>query len=74
MSVSCGICIDSHAHSLCRYFHEDEVRPFDAGVLGAASALTPVMMDEFETKLHFFMEDCDNAQGFQVGMWSQNYD
>lgn len=48
------------------YFHSDDARPMDMHVSGVEVAKLPNIREDFEDRLHYFMEDCDNAQGFHV--------
>ena len=48
------------------FFLGDESNPFDVFGYGQRLAKEEHFYDEFESNLHFFVEECDNLQGFQV--------
>ena len=48
--------------------HKDGRGGFDNFGSGEALFRSPKFCDDFEDRLHFFAEECDRLQGFQVGM------
>ena len=48
------------------FFLGDESNPLDVFGYGQRLAKEEHFYDEFESNLHFFVEECDNLQGFQV--------
>lgn len=52
-------------HVVREYMHEDDSRPFESFVQGE-QVFSSKMRDDFENSLHFFVEECDHFQGFQV--------
>ena len=55
------------------FLHGGNANPFDVFGYGQGVAKDEYFYDEFESSLHFFVEECDSLQGFQVkGPLSKN--
>ncbi|XP_072050730.1 protein misato homolog 1-like [Amphiura filiformis] len=53
--------------SVIREFsHDSDVEPFELYTQGKTLMQKPSMEDDLEDRLHFFAEECDHLQGFQV--------
>lgn len=48
------------------FLHGGNTNPFDVFGYGQGVAKEEHFYDEFESNLHFFVEECDSLQGFQV--------
>ena len=48
------------------FLHGGHANPFDVFGYGEGVAKDEYFYDEFESSLHFFVEECDSLQGFQV--------
>lgn len=58
-----------HPKSLCvvnQYRHQSESEPFNVFGNGLDVYRSHSWHESFEDKLHFFLEDCDNIQGFHI--------
>lgn len=62
-----GTCLHPKSIQLVRdYLHDGSTSPFDVFGYGQSVAKDEHFYDEFESNLHFFVEECDSLQGFQV--------
>ena len=62
-----GTCLHPKSIQLIRDFlHGGNTNPFDMFGYGQGLAKDEHFYDEFESNLHFFVEECDSLQGFQV--------
>lgn len=51
---------------ISNFLHGGNTNPFDVFGYGQSVAKDEHFYDEFESNLHFFVEECDSLQGFQV--------
>lgn len=56
-------------HFAGNYLHEATMSPFDVFGHGQGLMQDGSFLDELEDSLHFFAEECDSLQGFQVKIW-----
>lgn len=62
-----GTCLHPKSIQLVRDFlHGGSTNPFNVFGYGQGVAKEEHFYDEFEDGLHFFVEECDSLQGFQV--------
>lgn len=62
-----GTCLHPKSIQLVRDFmHEGSANPFNVFGYGQGIVKDEHFYDEFENSLHFFVEECDRLQGFQV--------
>lgn len=62
-----GTCLHPKSIQLVRDFvHEESANPFNVFGYGQGIMKDEHFYDEFENNLHFFVEECDRLQGFQV--------
>lgn len=62
-----GTCLHPKSIQLVRDFpHEASANPFNVFGYGQGLMKDKHFYDEFENGLHFFVEECDRLQGFQV--------
>ena len=54
------------------YLHEAEMCPFDVFGYGQSVLRRTAFYDRMEDSLHFFVEECDSLQGFQVSNNNNN--
>ena len=62
-----GTCLHPKSVQVVRDFlHEESANPFNVFGYGQGIIKDEHFYDEFENSLHFFVEECDRLQGFQV--------
>ncbi|XP_041361041.1 protein misato homolog 1-like [Gigantopelta aegis] len=60
-----------HPKTVCMlqdYSHKNEAQPFDVYSMGVQSCQNADFFDDFEDRLRFFVEDCDQMQGFHISV------
>lgn len=55
-----------------RYQLNSETEPFDSFILGQNLYKEPSCRDDFEDRIHFFAEECDSLQGFNIFVDTNN--